>query len=118
MPKYYTPKKANEALAVVRPMIEEMMRIGEIVRAYQPELWALAQKAAGNGGSPILSKLLPEFDRLHDLLHQIQDMSVEIKDLSIGLIDFRALRDGREVSLCWQYGEGDIRFWHEKASEN
>ncbi len=113
MPKYYTSKEANEALKVVRPMIEEMMRIGEIIRAYQPDLWALAQKAAGNGGSPTLSKLLPEFDRLHELLHNVQDRGIEIKDLVTGLIDFRALHDGREVYLCWRYGEGDIQFWHE-----
>jgi len=113
MSKHYTPKEANEALVIVRPMIEELMRIGEIIRAYQPELWALAQKAAGNGGSPTLSRLLPEFDRLHELLHKVQEMSVEIKDLTVGLIDFRGLRDGREVYLCWKYGEADIRFWHE-----
>jgi hypothetical protein len=43
-------------------------------------------------------------------------MGVEIKDLTTGLIDFRGLRDGHEVYLCWQYGEADIRFWHEIES--
>ncbi len=113
MSKYYTPREANEALVIVRPMIEEMMRIGELIRAYQPELWVLAQKAAGNGGSATLSKLLPEFDKLHELLHKVQGMGVEIKDLATGLIDFRGLHNGREVYLCWQYGEADIQYWHE-----
>jgi len=36
-----------------------------------------------------------------------------VKDLTIGLIDFVALHDGREVYLCWQYGEESIQFWHE-----
>ena len=31
----------------------------------------------------------------------------------IGLLDFSALKDGREVYLCWQHGEGDIAYWHE-----
>ncbi|MFN8414277.1 MAG: DUF2203 domain-containing protein [Anaerolineales bacterium] len=113
MPKYYTVTEANEALEIVRPMLKEMMDIGAKVRARQPELWALVQKSAGNGGNPELSRLLVEFDHLDALLHQIQDMGVEVKDLTIGLIDFVALHDGREIYLCWKYGEGDIQFWHE-----
>ena len=54
-----------------------------------------------------------EFDHLDAMYHQVQDMGIEIKDLTIGLIDFTALRDGREVYLCWKYGEGEIQFWHE-----
>jgi hypothetical protein len=113
MPKYYTPREANEMLSIVRPMVEEMMTIGENIRARQPEIWSVVQKSAGNGGNPELSKLLPDFDRLDALLHQVQDMGIEIKDLAIGLIDFVALRDGREVYLCWKYGEDEIQFWHE-----
>jgi hypothetical protein len=113
MPKYYTPKEANEALTVVRPMLAELMQIGERIRAHQPEYWSVVQKSAGNGGNPALSKLLPDFDRLDVLLHKIQDMGIEVKDLTSGLIDFVALHDGREVYLCWKYGEDSIQFWHE-----
>ena len=113
MPKYYTPKEANEALNIVRPMLAELMEIGERIRAHQPEYWSVVQKSAGNGGNPALSKLLPDFDRLDALLHKIQDMGIEVKDLTIGLIDFVGLRDGREVCLCWKYGEDSIQFWHE-----
>ena len=113
MPKYYTPKEANNLREIVRPMVGEMMTIGEKIREKQPELWTLAEKSAGNGGSATLSKLLPDFDRLHELLHQIQEMDIEVKDLVTGLIDFVALKDGREVYLCWKYGEEQIQFWHE-----
>jgi hypothetical protein len=113
MPKYYTPKEANETLSLVRPMIQEMMEIGEKIRAHQPELWSVVEKSAGNGGNPQLSKLLTDFDRLDLLLHQIQDMGIEVKDLTIGLIDFVAVHAGREVYLCWKFGEDSIQFWHE-----
>jgi len=113
MPKYYTPKEANEALDIVRPLMVEMMAIGGRIRAHQPEFWSVVQKSAGNGGNPALSKLLPDFDRLDILIHKMQDMGIEIKDLTIGLIDFVALRAGREVYLCWKFGEDSIQFWHE-----
>jgi hypothetical protein len=113
MPRYYTPREANEILIVVRPMVAEMVGIAERIRERQPDLWAMVEKAAGNGGNPALSRLLPEFDRLHTLLHRLQDLGVEVKDVETGLVDFRAVRDGREVYLCWKYGEGSIQFWHE-----
>jgi hypothetical protein len=113
MPKYYTPSEANEMLTIVRPMVEELIGIAERIRAHQPELWEMARKAAGNGGSAALSKLLPDFDRFHTLMHRMDDLSVEIKDAVIGLIDFRAIHEDREVYLCWQYGEEHIKYWHE-----
>jgi hypothetical protein len=113
MPKHYTPREANEALVIVRPILKELMEIGARIREHQPEYWSVVQKSAGNGGNLALSKLLPDFDRLDLLLHKIQDMEIEVKDLSIGLIDFVGLRDGREVYLCWKYGEDSIQFWHE-----
>jgi hypothetical protein len=116
MPKYYTPKEANETLTVIRPMLEELMQIGEKIRAHQPELWIMAQKSAGNGGSPELSKLLKDFDRLDELIHKIQKMDIHIKDLTSGLIDFPAWHEDREIYLCWQVGEDDIAYWHEIES--
>ena len=94
-------------------MIKEIMGISSRIHEHRPELWDLVQKSAGNGGSAQLSKLLVEFDHLHALFHQIQDMGIEIKDPITGLIDFVCLYDGREVYLCWKYGEESIEFWHE-----
>jgi hypothetical protein len=34
------------------------------------------------------------------------------KDLELGLVDFLGLVAGREVNLCWRYGEKRVRFWH------
>lgn len=113
MPKYYTPKEANALLEIVRPMVGELVRIGDRVREHQPELWTMVEKSAGNGGNPALSKMLPDFDRLDDILHRLQDMAIEVRDISIGLIDFPAVKDGREICLCWKYNEDSIQFWHE-----
>jgi hypothetical protein len=34
------------------------------------------------------------------------------KDLELGLVDFLGLLEGREINLCWRYGEKRVRFWH------
>lgn len=73
----------------------------------------MVERAAGNGGSQSASKLVREFERLDALVRQVQATGVLFKDLNLGLLDFPALKDGREVYLCWKFGEEDIAFWHE-----
>lgn len=89
------------------------MSIRQRILATQPEAWSAIEKSAGNGGNPELSKRIFDFEKLDALVHKILDFGVQIKDINTGLLDFSAMRDGREVYLCWQHGEGDIAFWHE-----
>lgn len=92
----------REALAVREEMQEDQQRIvlsgGGVVdqaawRARRARLDALAARM--NAGIEAVSAL-----------------GGVIKDLALGLVDFPHVRDGREVNLCWKYGERDIRFWH------
>jgi len=113
MPRYFTLQEANETLTTIRPLMEEVQTIRQKILAKQPEAWPAIEKSAGNGGNRALSNMIQDFEKLDALVHLIQDTGVLIKDINIGLLDFPALRDGREVYLCWQYGEGEIAFWHE-----
>jgi hypothetical protein len=79
----------------------------------QPEAWTAIEKSIGNGGNSTLSRMIRDFEKLDALVHRILETGVLIKDVNIGLLDFSALKDGREVYLCWQHGEGEIAFWHE-----
>jgi len=113
MPKYFTLQEANEALKIIRPLMYDVQAIRKKILANQPEAWPAIEKSAGNGGNKALSKMVDDFEKLDSLIHRILDTGVQIKDINIGLLDFSAMRDGREVYLCWQYGEDDIAFWHE-----
>lgn len=113
MPRYFTLAEANAVLDTIRPWMEQIQSIRRKVLAHQPEIWPAIEKSAGNGGNPTLSRLVRDFERLDDLLHQIQATGALVKDLNTGLLDFPALREAHEVYLCWQYGEERIAFWHE-----
>lgn len=113
MSKYFTLDQANAALQSIRPWMEEIQTIRQQILVHQPEIWSVMEKSAGNGGNPTLSRLVPAFDRLDELIHHVQDTGAVIKDINTGLLDFPAKRDGQEVYLCWRHGEGDIAFWHE-----
>ena len=54
-------------------------------------------------------------EQIRALIEQITRMGVEIKDIRRGLVDWVAMREGREVYLCWQAGERAIGWWHEIA---
>jgi len=111
--RYFTLQEANETLDLIRPWMDEVQAIRQKVLKNQPEAWPAIQKSAGNGGNRALSNLVQDFEKFDALIHRIQATDVLIKDINLGLLDFPALKDGREVYLCWQYGEGEIAFWHE-----
>lgn len=113
MPQFFTLGEANQALKVIRPLMDEVQAIRQKILANQPEAWPAIEKSAGNGGNRALSDMVQDFEKLDALIHQIQDTGAQIKDINTGLLDFSALKEGREVYLCWQYGEEDIAFWHE-----
>ncbi len=50
--------------------------------------------------------------RIQHELQPLVDAGIEVKALD-GLVDFRALREGRTVYLCWRWGEERITHWHE-----
>ncbi|HLE45307.1 MAG TPA: DUF2203 domain-containing protein [Methylomirabilota bacterium] len=49
---------------------------------------------------------------LQEKIGEILGLGGVPKDLELGLVDFPALIDEREVNLCWRLGERRIRFWH------
>ncbi len=47
----------------------------------------------------------------------LSGLGIVVRDLERGLIDFRSVLDGeREVHLCWQLGEREIRYFHDLDS--
>lgn len=113
MSKIFTLSEANETLNTIRPFMDEIQAIRRKILASQPEAWTAIERSMGNGGNRTLSRMVRDFERLDALVHRILEAGVLIKDINIGLLDFPALREGREVYLCWQHGEGEIAFWHE-----
>ena len=113
MSRYFKLQEANQALTLIRPLMDAIQNIRQEILARKPDVWPVVERAAGNGGSQAASKMVTEFERLDALVHQVQDTGALFKDINLGLLDFPALKDGREVYLCWKYGEQDIAFWHE-----
>jgi hypothetical protein len=50
--------------------------------------------------------------KIQEEIGKLEQFGIEVKSLD-GLVDFRALRSGRQVYLCWQFGELTVSYWHE-----
>ena len=113
MPRYFTQDEANALLEELRPLVGRMLEVRQELLDLQPELEPVLRKVLGNGGNQVASQAAVYFEELHELVDRIQESGVELKDINSGLLDFRSLRGGREVYLCWRYGEDAISFWHD-----
>ncbi len=113
MPRYFTLEEANQVVLQIRPLLSKILEIRQTILEKRPDLLPFLQKVRGNGGSRQASELVNEFRRIEELVAQIQESGAIVKDINRGLIDFPHWREGREVYLCWQFGEDQIRYWHE-----
>lgn len=112
--RFFTLDEANAALPRLNELLEQMMQARRAIVAARPELWPVLKKSIGNGGSKKAGELLPQFERVQNAVKAIEDMGIVLKDPETGLVDFLHRRpDGREVYLCWRYGEKEVAFWHE-----
>jgi hypothetical protein len=112
-PRYFTLERANTVVALIRPQVKEILAIRKIILDRQPEIWPVVERAAGNGGNKKASQVTFEFQRMDALVREIMATGAILKDINTGLVDFPALREGREIYLCWKYGEGEVAYWHE-----
>lgn len=74
---------------------------------------ALSDAAPQNGGGAPGRVVSEGFLALRTALTEIQEAEIVLRDLERGLVDFPAVRDDREVYLCWVEGEDRIGYWHD-----
>jgi hypothetical protein len=115
--KFFTVEEANRLLPQMKALVEQLRQGRRRLLNHRPTAESVAQKAAGNGGGSDAATYLVDYLQTFGRgLAQLQAMGVVLKDVERGLIDFPHWREGREVYLCWEYGEERIDYWHETDS--
>ncbi len=112
---HYTVDQANAALPWV---IERLERLRTAREGFSDEdaREALGEATPGNGGGEPGRKVSEAFLDLQSAAAELDAVDVVVRDLDRGLIDFPAVREGREIYLCWEDGESEIGYWHEVES--
>ena len=115
--RYFSVEEANRLIPHVTGILEDLRRSRQRLLSQRPAADMLSQKARGNGGGGEASAYLSEYSqRFARGLAQLAALGVLLKDIDRGLLDFPHSREGREVYLCWQFGETRIGYWHEVNS--
>jgi hypothetical protein len=120
MPRYFTVSQAERLLPEVeRALRDALFHRAEALQARQ-ELEQTSERIRMLGGMrvnpgeqmAVRARLETSLAALKDAIGQVEHTGAQIKDLDIGLIDFLARFQDRDVCLCWKLGESRIGFWH------
>jgi hypothetical protein len=95
----------NETFKRVRGWIRQTQEISRLIDANGSGSSASTIQRLAADREDLIEKIQREVEKLGEL-------GIEVKSLD-GLVDFRAIRDGRQVYLCWRFGEESIDHWHE-----
>ena len=110
--RHYTVEQANAAIPWVQERLDQL-RVAREGLNDEDARAALAEAGPANGGGAPGRVVSAAFLSMRDALAELREMEVVLRDLDRGLVDFPALREGREVYLCWIEGEAEIGYWHE-----
>jgi hypothetical protein len=120
MPRHFRLEEAERLLPEVEHALRDAIFQKAEYQTAEGELNRAVQRIRLAGGSrvspgPFLA-LRARKDAASTALtaavERVNKLGAQIKDLDIGLIDFPAMYQGREVLLCWKLGEERIAWWH------
>jgi hypothetical protein len=100
--RHFGIDEANDLLPVIKKAFDD-------VRALAARAQQLFEGEADPESVVERQKLV---EKIQTKLQPLLDMGIEVKAI-YGLVDFRALRNGKTVYLCWKYGEEEVGHWHE-----
>ena len=118
-PHYYTVEEANALLPQLTQVLVQMQAQARQHTMVQSRIEDVTKTVKSNGHhNPIEDPMVSQVSRalgeaIRDGLNQLADWNIELKDVSTGLVDFPALREGRVVYLCWKLGELRVAYWHD-----
>jgi hypothetical protein len=120
--RYFTVDQANALIPELEMRFGKVMQMRSQLRTAFQDLERdgeppTPESLRRTDGSPERIKLRGRFrallETLTEELHAIEDTGVAVKDLDIGLCDFLGVVAGRDVWLCWQFGEKQITHFHD-----
>lgn len=120
MGQHFTVSQAEALLPLVEQAIRDAIELKKFYAQAEAVLEQESRRISMSGGASVNpGKLRAEKSRrdtcaqqLNEAIEKIHAYGCEVKDLDIGLIDFRTWYHDEEVYLCWRLGEQGITHWH------
>lgn len=119
--QYFSVASANQRLPLVRAIVSDIVELYPEVRDREERLARITRGRLKDSrpGDPyseeveqVREELERDVERLEGFIDELRTLGVDFKDPVMGLVDFPAMRDGKEICLCWKLGEPAVDFWH------
>jgi len=119
--RYFTWQEANALVPRLAEIFGTVAQLRSQLRATYEKLdklgFAPTGEAANAPAGPDVNRLRGLFQGLYEALTEqlrsVEELGAQVKDIDTGLVDFFFKKDGRDVLLCWRYGEDVIAYYHD-----
>ena len=109
--RHYTADQANDLLPEVRSTVRRLQAAKRVLQDEGFDTGFATLADVVGGAFPGRERAQAAVAATLGFEH-LEELDLLVRDLEAGLIDFPALRDGREVYLCWQVDEQEVAHWH------
>ncbi len=103
--KHFTPEEAQRTLPLVRKIVGDILNTSREIRLLTDDKNGIVEN------DPQIKRMVND---IQGFISELEEIGCYYKDwnFSMGLVDFPAVIDGKEVFLCWRNDEDDIKYYH------
>ena len=116
--EFFSLEEVERSLPEVSLLIEEAVAVQiELKHAYAQALIGSESESE----EKLITKDVPDKNRkrirmlteeLNDILEELEDIGVIIRDLDEGAVDFPGFFQGKEIFFSWKLGDEQINHWY------
>ncbi len=110
--KHYSVAEARALLPQLRVWLPRLQRLRRDLASYEQSTATRLNEGDDFGGGKV-HQWIRNLSAFKELIEELNQREIQVKDLERGLVDFPAIQAGREVFLCWEFDEDDITHWHD-----
>ncbi len=114
----FTIEEADRTIPLVRRIASDVVDAYTSLSELAGEYKELRSGAAGDPAAratldALKGRMAELSEEIDAFVEELAEIGCEMKDLSLGLVDFPSELDGRPILLCWRPGEPRVEYWHE-----
>jgi hypothetical protein len=109
----FTLEHANRTLPLVRRIVGDIVAKHKQICALEEECQIARPGTSEEELEEIRCRYGDALEDLRLLSEEISAIGCELKDVRRGIVDFRALHNGRVIEFCWRHGEREVCYWHQ-----
>ena len=115
--RFFTLAEANSALVLVRRVVADIICDYSRLSDLQEEFEASREACQYGRAERAHQEIMDVVAGVQACAEELDEIGVELTDWMLGIVAFRCLTAGREVTLCWQADQPDIGYWYEADAD-